>query len=256
MIIFGPAGLSSKPYDMIDFLKQKGLGICEIAFTHSIYMKNDKAKEVGAYAKKQNIMLTIHAPYYINLTSTEKAKITASKKRILTACERGHHLGAKDVVFHAAYYGKLGKDEIYDRVVEEVKDMQSVLKKKKWNIKLSPETTGKASQFGDIDELLQLRKDTGCSLCIDFAHIYARNIGKINYDEVFKKIKALPDIHAHFSGIEFGPKGERRHIPLTKSFFNPLAQQLKKWKKPAWIVCEAPDPPGDALKMMKWFKKI
>lgn len=255
MILFGPAGLSSKPNEMIDWLKKSGLGLCEIAFTHSVYMKNDKAKDIGAYAKKQNIVLTIHAPYYINLTSIEKTKVAASKKRILAACERGHYLGAKDVVFHAAYYGKLEKDEAYDIVTEEIKDVQSVIKKKKWNINIAPETTGKPSQFGDIDELLKLKKDTGCIPCIDFAHIYARNIGKIDYDETFRKIKSLPYLHAHFSGIEFGPKGERRHIPLTKQFFNPLSKHLKKWKKPAFIVCESPDPPGDALKMFKWFKQ-
>ncbi|MBW3015054.1 TIM barrel protein [Candidatus Woesearchaeota archaeon] len=254
MIVFGPAGLSPKPLDMIDFLKQNNLGVCEVAFTHSVYMKNDNAKIVGDYAKKNNIALTIHAPYYINLTSTEKEKITASKKRILTACERGHYLKAKAVTFHPAYYGKREPEEIYQAVKKEIEDMQSYIKKKRWKIQISPETTGKPSQFGDIDELLRLRKETGCGIVIDFAHIYARNNGKIDYPEIFKKIKHLPYLHAHFSGINFTAKGERNHIPLTKSFFNPLAKQLKKWKKPAYIVCESPDPPGDALKMLKWFK--
>jgi len=256
MICFGPAGLSNDPAGMIDNLKQNGLNICEIAFTHSVYMNNSKAKEIGEYAKKQGITLTIHAPYYINLTSEDKTKITASKKRILLCCERAHYLKAKDVVFHAAYYGKLSKEKVYDMVSEEIKDMQSVIKKNKWDVLLSPETTGKATQFGDIDELLSLSKDTGCSLCIDFAHIYARNVGKIDYDDVFSKIKNIPSIHAHFSGINFGDKGEKNHIPLTKPFFKPLGLHLKNWKKPAWIICEAPDPYGDALKMKNWFEEL
>ncbi|MBW3003205.1 TIM barrel protein [Candidatus Woesearchaeota archaeon] len=255
MILFGPAGLSSKPEQMIDWVKKSGLGVIEIAFTHSVYMNNNTAKQVGAYAKQKNVALTIHAPYYINLTSQDKEKINASKKRILAACERGHFLGAKSVVFHAAYYQTDSKEETYSKVAEEIKDMQSYIKKNKWNIKLAPETTGKASQFGDVDEIMQLRKDTGCMPCIDFAHIYARNNGKIDYTEIFKKIKSLPHLHAHFSGIEYTAKGERRHIPLKKPFFIPLANHLRKWKKPAHIICESPDPPGDALKMLNWFKK-
>lgn len=255
MIMFGPAGLSPKPFDMINFLKNHGLGVCEIAFTHSIYMKNDSAKDIGAYAKNNNIALTVHAPYYVNLASDDKAKIIASKQRILQAVERAHYLQAKAVTFHAAYYGKKDKAYIYDEVKKQVQDMQSYIKKKKWNVQISPETTGKFSQFGDIDELLKLSIETGCGIVVDFAHIYARNNGHIDYGKVFKKIKHLSYLHAHFSGIEHTAKGERKHIPLTKSFFIPLAKHLRNWTKPAYIVCESPDPSGDALKMLNWFKQ-
>jgi deoxyribonuclease-4 len=241
---------------MIDYLKGSGLSLCEVAFTHAIYMKNDTAKIVGDYAKKKDIILTIHAPYFINLTSLDKIKIEASKKRILDSCERGHYLGAKEVTFHAAYYGDLPKDEVYDKVKDEIEDMQKEIAKNKWDVKLSPETTGKGSQFGDIDELLRLRKETGCSLTIDFAHIFARQNGQIDYDELFDKIKSLPYLHVHFSGINFTSKGERNHVPLTKEFFLPLAKHLKRWNKPAWIVCEAPEPVSDAEKMLKWYKEL
>lgn len=256
-ILLGPAGTAGLGYEGgLKRCKELKLECMEVEFTYGVRMSNAEAKKVGQLAKKLGIKLSVHGPYYINLASKEKAKLVASKKRILQSCERAHHMHAPLVVFHAGFYQSRDREEVYQIIKKNLADLQKEIKKKKWAVKLAPETTGKASQFGDIDELLRLRKELKTELCIDFAHIYARNVGKIDYDELFKKLKGIPHLHCHFSGITYTPKGERAHIPLKKEFFTPLAKAIKKYKpKSMTIINESPDIFGDAVKMKRWFKQ-
>ena len=254
-IKIGPAG--SKALTGLEELKkmhEQGLQAMEIEFTYTIWMTNQEAQKVGEDALKAGIFLSIHAPYYINLNSEEKAKIEASKKRILTSCERGHYFNGNEktpIVFHAAFYGKTSKEETYEKVKKAIEEMQAEIKKKEWNVLLCPETTGKASQFGDLDELLRLSKETGCGICIDFAHLRARNNGKIDYEEVMEKIKNVKNLHAHFSGIEYTAKGERRHLVTPTNEIKELLDWLKKYKIDITIINESPDPFADSIKTKK-----
>ncbi|MBW2992086.1 TIM barrel protein [Candidatus Woesearchaeota archaeon] len=253
-IKIGPAG--SKTLTGLEELKQmheRGLRAMEIEFTYQVWLTNKEAEKVGNDALKAGIFLSVHAPYYINLNSEEKAKIEASKKRILSCCERGHYLNGKEktpIVFHAAFYGKSTKEQTYNKVKEEILDMQKTIKKNRWNVILAPETTGKPSQFGDLDELLKLSKETGCSFTIDFAHMKARNNGKINYKEIMEKIKGKK-IHSHFSGIEYTPKGEKRHKITPNSEIKELLKWIRKYRLDITIINESPDPYGDSLKTLK-----
>ena len=257
-ILLGPAGSPARSsIEGLSAVRELGLQAMEVEFTHGMNMSNALAKQIGEENKIQKISLSVHAPYYINLASEEKAKITASKKRILDSCERAHYMGASQVVFHAAFYGKRDKEEIYQIVKKETLDMQKTIKKNKWNVKLAPETTGKQSQFGTLDELLRLKKDTNCSFCIDFAHIFARNNGKINYKEIFIKTKSLKYLHCHFSGINYTAKGERNHVNLNgKPSFKDLAKEILKRKLNITIICESPITWRDSLKMKKIFEKL
>ena len=249
MIKIGPAGSSGLGNEEgIRHANELGLSALEVEFTYGVRMKNDEAKKVGLLAQKLNISLSVHAPYYINLNSEEKPKIYASKTRILQSCERGHYLGAKYIVFHAGFYGKEDKEKTYQDIKKEIIDLQETIKQKKWDVMLAPETTGKASQFGDIDELLRLKNETGCHLTIDFSHLKARNNGKIDYDELFKKIKHIGHIHSHFSGIEWTAKGERRHLVTETKDIKELLEYIKKYGADVTIINESPDPFGDCVK--------
>ena len=253
-ILVGPAGIGSPAVKGLEEIKKAGFTCAEVAFTHSIYMKNNKtAKEIGDAAKKLNIDLSVHCPYYINLISADRMKIGASKKRIITSAERGHYLGAKYIIFHAGYYGKFSKEEAYEGVKEAIEDMQDFIKEKKWKVKLAPEVMGKDSSFGTIDELYDLHKDTGCAVCVDFAHLKAHYRGKIDYKHVFdtmKKFKFKP-LTAHISGIEWGPKGERRHLPTSVKDIRELLKWVKKYKFDIRIINESPDNFGDSLKTLR-----
>ena len=251
-VAIGPAGTSGLGYEEgLKKCKELGLDSLEIEFTYGVRMKNEEAKKVGELAKKLNISLSCHAPYYINLASLEKPKVYASKTRILQSCERLHYLGGKYVVFHAGFYQKKTKKEIYEIIKNEIIDLQQKIKEKKWNVILAPETTGKSSQFGDIDELLSLKKEVKCHLTVDFAHVKARNNGKIDYDELFKKIKNIGHIHSHFSGIEWTAKGERRHLITEAKDIKELLRYILKYKVDITIINESPDIFGDSVKTKK-----
>ncbi len=256
IVLHGRAGLGPDPIGELERLNKLGLRLCEVAFTYSVYMNNEQAKLVGEAAKKNNITLTIHGQYYCNLASKEKSKIEATKKRILKAIEVGHHLNAKYVVFHAAFYQGMDKEEVYQQVKKEVLEMEEIRKKNGWETKLAVETTGKGSQWGDLDEVIRLANETGIGFCVDFAHLYARDNGHIDYDLVFGKLKQFKEIHCHFSGINFTAKGERSHKIMEQEKIEELAKYFKKYGINATITSESPDTVNDAVRMKGAFEKM
>lgn len=225
------------------------LDCMEVEFTYGVRMSMDDAREVGSLAREKGITLSVHAPYYINLASDEKEKIVASKQRILDSCERAAVFGARCVVFHAGFYQKKTAGQTYRLIKKAILEIQGKIKKNKWKVQLCPEITGKPSQFGSVEELLKLKKETGCGICVDFAHLYAREQGQIDYARILKKLPKK--FHAHFSGIEYGPKGERKHLKTTKKFFEPLAEALLKTKRDVTLICESPQPYKDAAMMKR-----
>lgn len=256
MIRLGPGGNCDK--DLLSSLRrlpELGLQAQEIEFTHGIMMKNELAKKAGELAKEKNIALSIHAPYYINLNSSEKEKQKASIGRILTSCERGHYLGADPIVFHAGYYGS-SKEEAYKTIKSHILSMMDQIKKNGWKTTIAPEIAGKHSAFGSLDEIMRMQKETGCNVCIDFAHLYAREMGKIKFADVFENLKPLKHIHSHFSGIAFNEKGEKNHEIMTEEFFLPLAKEILKRKADITIISESPITWKDSLKMKKVIEKL
>ena len=128
-------------------------------------------------------------------------------------------------------------------------EMNDIIEENKWHVMLTPETTGKPTQFGDVSELLALSKETKSAFCVDFAHLLARNNGKVDYEEIIKKLPGK--FHAHYSGINYGPKGEKNHVPVDVTEFKKLVALLEKYKKDVTIICESPDPYKDCEKMRK-----
>lgn len=251
-MLIGTAGSpGTSTIEGISIVRSSGLDAMEVEFVYGVKMTNALAKEVGSVAKKNNIMLSVHAPYYINLASKDATKQRASKQRIMDSCERGHNMGAKNIVFHAAMYQGRQPDEVYPIVKTAVEELMKAVEKNKLNVELCPEITGKLGQFGSIDELLKLKKDTGCSMCIDFAHLLARNQGKTNYDDVMKQLPKT--MHIHWSGITYTQKGEKNHEPIDIARTKELIKFLKKYEKNGTIICESPDPLGDAIKIKKLF---
>ena len=258
-ILIGPAGTGGAEPEHFEQIKKLGLDAVELEFTYGVWMKQEQAELIKELNKKLNLRISIHAPYFINLNSQEKQKVGASRARIIASCQIGNYLAESstkktNIIFHPGFYKKDSKETTYKNIKEQIIKIQEEIKEKGLNVNLCPETTGKASQFGDLDELLQLMKDTGCRICVDFSHLKARYNGKIDYEEIMKKLKPISDkerIHAHFSGIEYTEKGERRHIPIIESEVKELFTHLKKHNIELTIICEAPSPLEDAIKMKK-----
>ena len=160
MINIGPAG-SGGLGNLKGVQKAADLGLdcMEVAFTYGVRMDHKTAEAVGSLASARGIILSVHAPYYINLASEEQAKYDASIKRIMDSCERAHAMGARNVVFHAGFYQKRTAGQTYLLIKKAIAKLQSQISRKGWNVRLCPEITGKPSQFGSLAELLKLKKE-------------------------------------------------------------------------------------------------
>lgn len=260
MIKFGPAGLGEKIGNVAESFEdyhKKGLAACEIPFTYGVFIKEEiHKKEIGEIreaSKNFGIQLSIHAPYFVNLNSMEKEKVEASKKRILDCCKIGHLIGAKNIVFHAGFYGKMDREQSYQNIKREVLELMAEVKKNGWDVRLCPETMGKINVFGSADEILKLVRETGCGFCVDFAHLWAREQGKITYEEIYSKFRGFDELHCHFSGITFGEKGELSHKPTPDEEIRKLLSALPR-NKEIVIINEAPEPIKDSVRMLKIFR--
>ena len=253
MIKIGSAGFNA---EVAGFLKENRMKCAEVEFVRQVYLKDkEKMQEIKQAAFNNGVQLSVHAPYYVNLASLEEEKITASKQRILKSAMVGEAIGAKFVCFHSGFYMKRDPEKVYGIISHQIAEMQDKLNENNFKIKLAPELMGKHSQFGTPEELVRLNKDIkGLSMTIDFAHYFARNLGKPDYK---KLINMLPEtFHAHFSGIEFTDKGERRHLKIDPLEFEKVLKELIAQNKNCTIINESTDTFGDLIKMRKILDKF
>ncbi|MBI4139548.1 TIM barrel protein [Candidatus Woesearchaeota archaeon] len=241
---FGTPGIPSRVQGTIEGLievSKLGLKAMELEFVHNVSITEEKAKVVSATREKEDVRLTCHAPYYINLNAVEKPKLEASKKRLINASLIADLCGAFSITFHPAFYLGMQKEKVFENVTKALKDVQKILDDNGATIRLSPETTGKTSQFGDYEELLKISKEfENMQPCIDYSHMHARNNGGWNTKEEFLKIhemlekslgkQSLKSLHCHISGIEYGEKGEKKHQPLKESDMN-YQELIDVWKE-------------------------
>lgn len=250
-IKFGPAGIG-KTKEIPEFLKQfksNGIKAVEIPFTYQVWIKDKKtAQDIKENAELAGVNLSIHAQYWINLNSPEKDKVENSKKRILKCCEVASWLDAKNVVFHCGYYGKMEKEEAYQKIKLSILEMQEVIKKNEWDVELCPEVMGKKNVFGSIEEISRLVEETNCGFCIDLAHVLAR-YGKYNMD-LLKKYFPQKKWHCHFSGIDYGEKGEKKHILTPEKEIKKIISILPE-DKDITVINESPSPIEDTLLSIK-----
>jgi deoxyribonuclease IV len=251
-ISFGTAGLGpvKQAISNLEEYHKLGLKACEIAFTYGIYIKEkEDAIAIGKKAEELRIKLSIHAPYWINLNSLDKKKVEESKKRILDCCKIGTLMKAYRIVFHAGFYSKMTKEETYENIKKQILEMQKTIKKEKYTPKLAPEIMGKVNVFGSIEEIGKLVKETGCSFCIDFAHILAR-YKSYSFKETESEFKNEKEWHVHFSGIEYGEKGEKNHKKTPEKELKILLSNLPKNKKIV-LINESPFPVEDSVKSLE-----
>lgn len=262
MIRFGPSGLGGKNEATISLENYAKLGLraCEVAFTYGVYLDKESAEEIGKKAKELDIYLSIHAPYYINLNSEDKTKIEASKKRILDCCEIGHYLSAgikrkTPIIFHAGFYSKMKPEEAFENIKKEIVELMKDIEKKKLNVVLCPEVMGKRNVFGSIEEISKLVEETGCGFCIDFAHVLAR-YDDTKHNLIEEKFGKFKEWHCHFSGIDYGDKGEKNHKHTEEKEWKNLFGFLRGLNKEITIVSEAPNPVGDAKEGLEFWEKL
>jgi deoxyribonuclease-4 len=272
-LLFGTGGSphSSKTASTIDGIKriaELGLGCMEMEFVRGVKMGEAGARLVAETAQSEGVRLSAHGPYYINLNAREPEKVVASQERILQTARIAAICGAKSITFHAAYYLGDPPSKTYQTVKKNLAEIMNQLKKENSPVLIRPEVMGKPSEFGTIDEVLNLCTELeGVGICMDFAHWHAYT-GKSNSYPEFASIleqikgrlgdKALKDMHIHVSGIAYGKKGEIKHLNLKESDlrYTELLRALKDYKAKGLVICESPNLEEDALLLQETYHKL
>lgn len=268
-IQFGPAGIpiQCKKRTTIDGVRccaELGLGAMEIQFGMGVRLSKDRAKETAKQAKLSKIILSSHAPYFVNFCSKEKKKISISTRNLFEAANITQFTGGKITVFHPGFYQNSPPEEAFKRAKKHLKELEEMLTQHGINIVLGAETVGKKSAFGGLMENIRLSQQLNMvQPVLDFAHILARDNVQMKTSEDYKKImdvveKELPDygnnIHCHFSGINYTEKGERNHLPLDETDeppYKPFMEMLAENGYKGTVICESPKLDIDAQKMKK-----
>lgn len=256
----------------IAHIHQLGLHHLEIAWVRSVRVTDEACAEIKATAQKYKVSLSIHAPYFINLNSQTAEKMAASDERLLTAARKGYLAGARDIIFHPGSYHSQPPEQVYQRAKEKLIEITGILREEGVAVNLRPETMGKGAMFGNLEEVVRLSHDVeGVLPCIDWAHLHARaGDGSFNsYDEFAAALQLIQDtlgdrgikhLHNHISGIDYGPKGEKSHLPLNEADlrYRELMQAMVDFGVEGTAAIEAPEPfhTADCLTFQATYRRL
>ncbi len=272
-LLFGTGGTphSSETNTTIDGIRriaELGLGCMEVEFVQGVRMGEAGARLVAEVATRERVKLSAHAPYFINLNAHEPEKIRASQDRIIQTARIAALCGAESIVFHAAFYLGDPPEKTYSRAKESLGEVMHQLKRENNRVWIRPELMGKPSQFGNLEEILNLCVELeGVAPCIDFAHGHARTGAFNSYPEfasILQQVEerlgkaALDNMHIHVSGIAYGEKGEKKHLTLKESDFQyaELLQALKDYDAQGMVICESPNLEEDALLLQETYNTL
>lgn len=267
-----PTGTPKKPggtVGAIAFSKSIGLDALELGWVQSVRVTEATCALIKSAGNEHEVSLSVHAPYFINLNAMEDEWLK-SRKRLMDAAHYGYLAGATDIIFHPGSYFGNDPKEVLKIAIPRLEGCVKELKKNGDLVTLRPETMGKSAMLGSAEDAIAMSKAMEMvQPCLDFAHLHARpGDGSMNtYDEwsrLFESYgrdlgsKALKNLHIHLSGIEYGPKGEKNHLPLTEADLDlkALFKAMKEFGCGGRILCESPIMEEDALNMKKAWKKI
>lgn len=271
---FGPAGVPERfkkiirhISDVPGLLHAEGLTAFEypaVRWGQKPQIKKESAEQLKNQALKNDIVLSIHGSYFLNLCGKEEI-VEVSKRRILACTQAAKWMNAYVVVFHPGFYGKMDKNVALKKCVKELREVVETMKSLGiTDVKLGPETMGKVSQVGSLEEILTFCEEVEQThLVIDWGHLHARYNGFLKESDDFRSIintveqrlgtKAVRNMHCHFSKIEYTKKGERRHHILDNKDYGPdfklLCEVIVEYKMNPVIISETPLLDFDSISM-------
>ena len=250
-------------------IAELGLSALELGWVRSVRVSEATCAKIRAAAEEQDVALSVHAPYYINLNANDD-EWPKSRKRLMDAAHFGNLAGATEIIFHpGSYFGK-PPAEVLPKAIVRLEGCVRELREAGNPVTLRPETMGKSAMLGSLEDTLAMSKAIpGVLPCLDFAHLHARpGDGSMNSADEWRRVfeaygnalgtDALQNIHAHLSGIAYTPKGEKEHLPLMESDFDldALLQILAEFNCGGRIVCESPILEEDALLIRRRWREI
>ena len=272
---FGPAGTAESfktlgyksSLQIPEYLNQFNLDCFEYQCGRGVNIGEEKAKELGRIAREKGITLSLHAPYYISMSSIEESKRLNSVNYILASARAVNAMGGDRIIVHTGSCGKISREEALNLAIDTMSLSLKALKSEGLShIHICPETMGKVNQLGTLSEVIELCKiDDSLIPCIDFGHLNARDLGVIknadDFDNILKSIKndlgsdRLNCFHSHFSKIEYTAGGEKRHLTFEDTVFGPdfepLMELIYKYGISPTFICESAGTQTEDAKQMK-----
>ena len=272
---FGPAGTSDSFAQMgyksslqvPEYLVKMDLDHFEYQCGRGVNIGEEKAKLLGKKAKEMGISLSLHAPYYISMSSVEEEKRLNSVNYILASARAVNAMGGDRIVVHTGSCSKISREYALELAIDTMKIALDALKSEGLShIHICPETMGKINQLGTLEEVMALCKlDESLIPCIDFGHLNARTMGGYNtyddFEQIFKTIKndlgadRLRVFHSHFSKIEYTTGGEKKHLTFEDDVFGPnfepVMELTHKYGCSPIFVCESAGTQAEDAKQMK-----
>ena len=250
-------------------ISELGLDALELGWVQSVRVTEQTCLDIRLAAQEKDVLVSVHAPYFINLNADEE-EWPKSRKRLMDAAHYGNLAGATDIIFHPGSYFRKPPKEVLPLAIERLQGCIDELHAAGNPVILRPETMGKSAMLGSLEDTLAMSGDLpGVQPCLDFAHLHARaGDGSFNtYDEWVGVLAAYRDrlgepalghLHVHMSGIEYGEKGEKNHLPLEEADLDvqALFRALRDFNCSGRILCESPVMEDDALKMKQIWAEV
>ena len=272
---FGPAGNSESftkmgykhSLQVPEYIVKMGLDAFEYQCGRGVNIGTEKAEALGKLAAEKGVALSLHAPYYISMSSVEEEKRLNSIRYILDSARAVNAMGGNRIVVHTGSCSKISREEALALATDTMKLAIKALDDEGLsNVRICPETMGKINQLGTLEEVIALCKlDERLLPCIDFGHLNARTLGGSNSREAYESIlnaienelgeARLKEFHSHFSKIEYSAGGEKKHLTFEDTLFGPDYEPLmeliyKKNLSPIFI-CESAGTQAEDAKAMK-----
>lgn len=237
-----------------------GLYALELGWVRSVRVSEKTCEEIRSTAEQEQVKLSVHAPYFINLNADEE-EWPKSRQRLMDAAHYGNLAGATDIIFHPGSYFGMEAEAVLKVAIRRLEGCLVELRSAGNPAVLRPEVMGKSAMLGSLEDTLQMSQALdGVEPCLDFAHLHARpGDGSMNsYDEWARILEtyatalgkqALKDLHIHMSGIEYTSKGEKEHLPLDEADldYRSILKALKDFECGGRMLCESPVMEDDAL---------
>jgi len=276
-IKFGPAGNAQSfadagfkaTVDAPRWLHEMGLNAYEYQCGRGVNIGEETARKIAAQAALHDIAMSLHAPYYINLSNRDEERVQKNIGYVLASCQAATWLGADRIVVHTGGVGKQSRTKAFENTKENVRDILNAVEQAGYTTTICLEAMGKQSVIGSAEEIFELvALDDRLLPCIDFGHLNARTCGKCSTEEEFAQVLDLMEntigterarvFHSHFSHIEYGPKGEVRHLTFADEQygpdFSPLAKLIAQRGWTPRFICESAGTQAeDAKQMMEMY---
>ena len=281
MIKFGPSGNSQSFYaagyehteEAAAYVKEMGLDCFEYSFGRGVRMGEEKARSIGAAFAKENVEISVHAPYFINFANPDDEMAVKSYGYVLDSARMVKAMGGRRVVFHPAAQGKDAREIAVSRAEDRLKILRDyIYLNELQDCMFCPETMGKLAQVGTVEEIARFcLVDEIFTPCVDFGHVNAREQGSLKTEEDYRRLleylveklgyERMKHFHVHFSKIMYGAKGEIKHLTFADEIYGPeflpLARVLKEMKLEPYIVSESDGTQAeDALAMKRMYEAL